>query len=148
MAVYDVRCAQKAAYDQPADIHPLLLSHSHSYSRCLTVTMSAGGITVCSGSLLLSLAGRTNGFVQQVCKGKIFWIVLVFLAWGGVEELNYNFFCLVLHLNEVNIYALQIFHGCDTCFYHISKHSVHASNIEGSVCSESVLVVNVWYNNT
>lgn len=67
---------------------PLLLSHSHSYSRCLTVTMSAGGIAVCSGSLLLSLAGRTNGFVQQVCKGEIFWIVLVFLAWGGVEELN------------------------------------------------------------
>ncbi len=35
-----------------------------------------------------SLAGRTNGFVQQVCKGKIFRIVFVFLAWGGVEELN------------------------------------------------------------
>ncbi|KAI2656360.1 Serine/threonine-protein kinase DCLK1 [Labeo rohita] len=62
---------QKAAYDQPADthyIHPLLLSRSHSYSHCLTVTMSAGGIAVCSGSLLHSLAGRTNGFVQQIRK--------------------------------------------------------------------------------
>lgn len=106
MAVYDVRCAQKAVYDQPADIHPLLLSHSHSYSRCLTVTMSAGGIAVFSGSLLLSLAGRTNGFVQQVRKGEIFWIVFVFLAWGGVEELNLLFFGLVLYLNEGLIFML------------------------------------------
>ncbi|XP_026137582.1 serine/threonine-protein kinase DCLK1 isoform X2 [Carassius auratus] len=33
-----------------------------------TLTMSAGGIAVCSGSLLHSLAVRTNGFVQKVHK--------------------------------------------------------------------------------
>lgn len=40
------------------------------------------------------------------------------------------------------MYAWQLFHGCDTSVHHISKHCVYASHTEGSICSESAVVIN------